>query len=100
MLIARWTNRLILVPAQDLSMEQWWNSSTFVQPRKERRRVAAILMYTAWNLWKERNHRILQGLSETPARVFALIKMRWHFERMPVGEWSQFYFSNVEPLYL
>jgi hypothetical protein len=50
MLIARWTGGLILVRAQDLSMEQWWNSSTFVQPRKERKRVAVVLMYTAWNL--------------------------------------------------
>lgn len=39
MLTAHWSDGLILVPAQDLSMEQWWNSSTFAHPWKERRRV-------------------------------------------------------------
>jgi hypothetical protein len=73
-LVARWTEGKIMVPAQDFSLEQWWNKSISAHQRKDKRRVAAILLYTAWHIWKEQNRWIFEGFSALPARVFALIK--------------------------
>ncbi|KAF8719547.1 hypothetical protein HU200_024278 [Digitaria exilis] len=43
-------------------------------PDSIKRRKAAILIYTTWNLWKERNRRVFDGKSATPQRVLAFIK--------------------------
>ncbi|XP_039805160.1 26.2 kDa heat shock protein, mitochondrial-like [Panicum virgatum] len=40
----------------------------------KRNRVAAILIYTAWNIWNERNRRIFQGVVQAPQRILGLIK--------------------------
>jgi len=44
----------------------YWDSATdcllcwmiYPRPQKEGRQTSAFLMYTAWNLWKERNRRV------------------------------------------
>jgi hypothetical protein len=56
-LVATWSDDLIQAPAQDLSLEAWWNASLSGHSQHHRRMVAAIQMYTTWNLWEERNRR-------------------------------------------
>jgi hypothetical protein len=41
--------------ADELEVEVWWSSGLNPLPKKQRRSTASILMYTAWNIWKERN---------------------------------------------
>ncbi|KAF8722799.1 hypothetical protein HU200_021924 [Digitaria exilis] len=59
---------------RDVPIEEWWNSSMARLPDSIKRRKAAILIYTTWNLWKEHNRRVFDGKSATPQRVLALIK--------------------------
>ena len=53
-LVSVWTGNLVPVPPQGESIEEWWCEALAQQPNRERRKVAALLMYTAWNLCKER----------------------------------------------
>jgi len=43
-------------------------------PKEQRRTKAAILIYTVWNLWNERNRRTFQGKEAEPLMVLQLIK--------------------------
>jgi ABC-type histidine transport system ATPase subunit len=35
---------------------------------------ASVMIFTAWNLWLQRNRRVFQGVSATPHRILQLIK--------------------------
>jgi hypothetical protein len=73
-LVADWTRGDISVPVAELDLESWWNSSIQSTVKEKRRRVASLLIYTAWNIWKERNRRVFQGKSMTSQQVLYLIK--------------------------
>jgi len=48
---------------------------------ENRNKVAAILIYTAWNIWNERNRRIFQGSSQQPTAVLGFIKEEMEVRR-------------------
>jgi hypothetical protein len=68
------TEGAITVPRRSLNLELWWDSEIRGLPSQQKKQRAAILIYTTWNIWNERNRRIFEGKSATPARVIRLIK--------------------------
>jgi hypothetical protein len=73
-LVSNWTEGLVPVPSLAMGMEQWWNSAIQVSPREHRRHLASVMIYTAWNIWNERNRRTFEGARVTPSRVLLLIQ--------------------------
>ncbi|OEL25104.1 hypothetical protein BAE44_0013874, partial [Dichanthelium oligosanthes] len=53
--------------------------------KKQRRSTAAILMYTTWNIWKERNRRVFEGKYMRPDQVFNLIQEDINLRRQACG---------------
>jgi len=57
-----------------MSIIPWWEEATAKVPKTERRRFNGLVIYTFWNLWKERNRRIFNNKMETVLQVAARIK--------------------------
>jgi hypothetical protein len=55
LLVSHWVQGLVTMPPPDITIEEWWNASLQGRSKEEKRWVSFLLMYTAWNLWKERN---------------------------------------------
>jgi hypothetical protein len=82
MLVAHWSENLVTVPRPGVGLEDWWNSSTISLPKDRRACGSAIIIYTTWNLWKERNRRVFDNKSSTPSHVLALIKEEVQLRRL------------------
>jgi hypothetical protein len=73
-MVSQWCNGVVQVPGRDADLETWWNSGMTGVPVKENQQRAALLIYTAWNIGKERNKRIFDEVASSKRRVFQLIK--------------------------
>jgi hypothetical protein len=73
-LVATWSGNLVTVPRSDGGVEKWWNAELLGLPRQPRRVKAAIMMYTTWNIRKERIWCVFEGRSVHPPQVFRFIK--------------------------
>ncbi|RLM99517.1 hypothetical protein C2845_PM06G35360 [Panicum miliaceum] len=61
-LVREWTGGLITMPLPGVQVEEWWNLSLQAATAENRSKVAAILIYTGWNLWNERTEEFSRGL--------------------------------------
>jgi hypothetical protein len=73
MLVSQWTGGLAQMPQSGISLEEWWRVSLIGRSKEERRRLAPVMIYTDWNIWKERNRRVFDGAAATPPWILALI---------------------------
>ncbi|CAN6171901.1 unnamed protein product [Urochloa humidicola] len=85
-LVAKWTDNLVQVPPRTGSVEDWWNSSLCGLPKKTKQQRATIMMYTTWNIWKERNRRIFEQVAASPQRMLASIKLEMETRASACGE--------------
>ena len=53
--------------------------------RKARRTKAAVMIYTAWNIWKERNRRVFDQRFTSPSEVLQVIKNEIMERRLACG---------------
>ncbi|OEL27407.1 hypothetical protein BAE44_0011577, partial [Dichanthelium oligosanthes] len=68
-----------------LGLLEWWQKELAELPRKTRRTKAALLMYSAWNIWKERNRRIFEHRHLTAVQVEQEIKTEIMTSKMACG---------------
>ena len=69
-LVHMWSDGLISIPVPGVDVADWWNSSLRAANVENKDRVAALLIYTSWNVWNKHNRRIFQGISQSPTRSF------------------------------
>jgi hypothetical protein len=99
-LVSNWTEGLVPVPSLAMGMEQWWNSAIQVSPREHRRHLASVMIYTAWNIWNERNRRTFEGARVTPSRVLLLIQEEMRLRGLARGGGNCPFSSDLACLFM
>ncbi|WVZ55170.1 hypothetical protein U9M48_005869 [Paspalum notatum var. saurae] len=84
--LRQWSNNLLLPPPPHVgSIEDWWTTALQNKPKDKKRTIAGILMYIAWNIWKERNRRIFNNKQASPSVVFNLPKEEMDLRKSACG---------------
>ena len=73
--MADWTQQLLQPPQNGILIIDWWQKELAQMPKKTRKTKAAMMMYCAWNLWKESNRRVFDQIAKTPTEVLQEIKL-------------------------
>lgn len=60
---------LIQPQAQPTEISAWWEEAAPKVSRERRRHFNGMVIYTMWNIWKERNRRIFQGMAMDARQV-------------------------------
>ena len=64
-----WTGNLVRQLAQRIQITEWLVKELAQLPKKTRKLKAALMIYAAWNIWKERNRRVFNQKYGTPQEV-------------------------------
>uniref|UniRef100_A0ACD5V4B4 Uncharacterized protein n=1 Tax=Avena sativa TaxID=4498 RepID=A0ACD5V4B4_AVESA len=56
------------------SISEWWDDMIIGRSKLEQNRRSGRLLYTLWNAWKERNHRIFTGRRLTYIEVASITR--------------------------
>jgi PAS domain-containing protein len=60
--------------AAPVHIRTWWEEVVSRVSNSKRRRLNGVIIYTFWNIWKERNWRIFNNATETVLQVATRIK--------------------------
>ena len=82
----QWTQALVERPTQGMQVMDWWEKELVHLPKKTRKVKAAFMIYTTWNIWKERNRRVFEQKVGSPVEVLHAIKMEINERRMACGK--------------
>ena len=75
--ISTWENFNILQAAHPVQFDnigKWWEKAARSVPKDKRRHFNGLIIYTMWNIWKERNRRIFDQKFLTVKKVATRIK--------------------------
>jgi hypothetical protein len=61
-------------PAQFSSIKDWWEATSSPLPNNQKCDFNGLMIYTLWNIWKERNRRIFENSALTPIQLALRIK--------------------------
>ena len=63
---------LLVQPDESTTLHAWWKAASDRASKERRREFNGIAIYIMWNIWKERNCRIFQGVSALASDVVVL----------------------------
>lgn len=63
-------------------LHEWWNEKMATRAAGHKRRIATLIIYTMWNLWKERNRIIFENKTMQPWQLVQQIKEEMKLREM------------------
>ena len=93
--MASWTQNLVHTPQPGLQILDWWERELAKLPKKIRKLKAAMMIYTSWNIWKERNRRVFNQQIGSPVMVLQEIKREINDRKLACGGPELSFVSNV-----
>ena len=96
--VESWTHHLVHKPNSGLLILDWWEKELVQLSRKARRTKAAVMIYTAWNIWKERNRRVFDQRFTSPSEVLQVIKNEIMERRLSCAGPELSFMANVQLL--
>ena len=65
----------LICPTQDPpNLKSWWQEAASKIAKEEKRGFNGLVIYTLWNIWKERNRRIFNNIQESAMQVALRVK--------------------------
>jgi hypothetical protein len=65
----------VIHPTQDSPhLKSWWEEAATKIAKQEKRCFSRMVIYTLWNIWKERNRRIFDNTNESAMQVALRVK--------------------------
>lgn len=89
-----WTQALVNTPQSGMQILEWWERELAKLPKKTRKLKAAMMIYTAWNIWKERNRRVFNQQVGSPVDVMQEITREINDRRLACGGPELSFVSN------
>lgn len=84
--VCLWQHMDIILPHHtDMDLITWWDHQLSNEATSRLRKTASIIIYTWWNLWKERNRRIFQQQAKQPRQVLTMIKEEMKLRQQALG---------------
>jgi hypothetical protein len=61
--------RLLALLDVSTTISTWWEETACKIPKDKRRSFNSMAVYIMWNIWKHRNRRIFDSMSQTVQQV-------------------------------
>ena len=59
---------------EPMCIDDWWDKAVQKVPIPMKRQFNGVVIYTIWNIWKERNRQIFKNTSESPMQVASRVR--------------------------
>lgn len=87
-LVADWSDGMIQVPRVGVQIEEWWNLVVKGLPKNMKRNKAAIMVYTAWNVWKERRYEVRWHDSKSEIKKDSTYQEQYMLRQILASLWN------------
>jgi ABC-type histidine transport system ATPase subunit len=57
-----------------MHIDDWWDKAAQKVAKPMKRQFNGLVIYTIWNIWKERNRRIFNNTLESPMQVASKVR--------------------------
>lgn len=94
--VRRWNWNFVSKIYETCSIDEWWDADRALITKERKREMDGLLIYTIWNVWKERNRHIFSNEMKEPEGVAHIIHEDFNMFRRAILPRSPVVISDSE----